>query len=77
MLEYILKDGTVGAHSGMLLHLDKLWANSGDIEAGKGRHSELLSCLLPDFAGRSTGKAVVAVKKLVYAGPCVLEEFDN
>ena len=34
-----------------------------DIEAGKGRHSELLSCLFPDFAGRSNRQGCRSCKE--------------
>ena len=56
-------------------HLDKLWANSGDTEAGKGRHSGLI-CLQILLAGANV-RAVAAAKKLVYTGSCVLEEVDS
>ena len=83
MLEYVLKDGTVGAHSRMLLPcsstlrsiVNTLLTNSGPTQVTS--RLERVVIFFQILLAGATVKAVVAVKKLVYAGSCVLEEVDN
>merc|ERR1719317_1158352 len=66
ILLQVKKDGTVGAHSGMLLPCSRTLVSIVDTLTNSGPTQILL-------AGANV-RAVAATKKLVYTGSCVLEE---